>query len=430
MWPRDVPPAPGRRRRSSTTDAAGAGPPSACPATASFVGETVSGAPAGGDAGTSTVVGTPVVAVGGVTWAALARGVVVVVPPAGKAGDAVPGGTVLAGGDVACERAVVVERPVVIVGTVPCGMALGGTVPEGTVSGGTVTGGAGTGGAVTGGAVRVGALTGGGAGAVVVGTVVVLGRPGVVVVGPVVVVARVVVVVGRVVVVVGRVVVVVGGVVVVVGLVVVVTGRAVVEVVEPVVVVPAEVVVVEAWVVLVVRAAVVLVVGPVVVVGGRVVVVTAAVVVVATAVVVVTGALAPEAPSGDDANELTGQARTLTATSASAAAPRRLPLVQGRPAVATFRVVLISVGNSTTVRGPCARRTEERYPESWPCLLFRGTTGRYGRDGNYVGFCGSPHWVLPALLRTGSATQSAQPCVPRSPLGGPWSSPQSRTRRA
>jgi hypothetical protein len=256
----------------------------------------------------------------------------------------------------------------------------------------------------------------------VVGTVVVLGRPGVVVVGRVVVVVgrvvvvvgvgRVVVVVGRVVVVVGvgRVVVVVGPVVVAVGLVVVVTGRAVVDVVEPVVVVPAEVVVVEAWVVLVVRAAVVLVGGQVVVVGERVVVVTAAVVVVATAAVVVTGPLAPEAPPGDDANELTGQASTLTATSASPAAPRRLPLVQGRPAVATFPVVLISVGNSTTVRGPCTRRTEERYPESWPCLLFRGTTGRYGRHGNYVGFCRSPLWVLPALLRTASATQSAQPC--------------------
>jgi hypothetical protein len=133
-------------------------------------------------------------------------------------------------------------------------------------------------------------------------------------------------------------------------------------------------------------------------------------VVVATAAVVVTGPLAPEAPPGDDANELTGQASTLTATSASPAAPRRLPLVQGRPAVATFPVVLISVGNSTTVRGPCTRRTEERYPESWPCLLFRGTTGRYGRHGNYVGFCRSPLWVLPALLRTASATQSAQPC--------------------
>jgi hypothetical protein len=125
------------------------------------------------------------------------------------------------------------------------------------------------------------------------------------------------------------------------------------------------------------------------------VVVRAAVVVVATAAVVVTGALAPEAPPGDDANELTGQASTLTATSASAAAPRRLPLVQGRPAVATFPVVLISVGNSTTVRGPCTRRTEERYPESRPCLLFRGTTGRYGRHGNYAGFCRSPVWVLP-----------------------------------
>jgi hypothetical protein len=136
---------------------------------------------------------------------------------------------------------------------------------------------------------------------------------------------------------------------------------------------------------------------------------TAAVVVVASAGVVVAGALAPATPPGD-AQALTGQATTLAATRASAAARRRLPLVQGRPAVATFRVVLISVGISTTVRGPCARRTEERYPESWPCLLFRGTTGRYGRHGNYVGFCRSPLWVLPALLRTASATQSAQPC--------------------
>jgi hypothetical protein len=221
MWPRDVRPAPGQRRRSSALNAA---------VTASVV-------PAGGDGGTSTVVGVPVVDVGGVTMAALTRGVAVVVPPAGKAGDAVPGGSVLAGGAVACERAVVVERPVVRVGTVPRGIALGGTVPDGTVRGGTETGAAVTGGAVT-------------------------------------------------------------------------------------------------------------------------------------------GALAPEAPPGDDANELTGQARTLSATSASAAAPRLLPVVQRRPAVATFRVVLISVGNSPTVRGPCARRTEERYPQSWPCLLFRGTTGR------------------------------------------------------
>jgi len=134
---------------------------------------------------------------------------------------------------------------------------------------------------------------------------------------------------------------------------------------------------------------VVLVVGRFVVVGGRVVVATAAVVVVASAGVVVAGASAAATPPGD-AQALTGQATTLAATRASAAARRRLPLVQDRPAVATFRVVLISVGISTTVRGPCARRTEERYPESWPCLLFRGTTGRYGRDGNYLGFCGQP----------------------------------------
>jgi hypothetical protein len=123
-------------------------------------------------------------------------------------------------------------------------------------------------------------------------------------------------------------------VVVVVGPVVVVTGRAVVEVPGPVVVVADEVVLVDGWVVLVER--------PVVVVGGCVVVVTTGVVVVATVGVVARGPLAPATPPGD-AQALTGMAMRLTATRASAAAARPQPLVQGRSAVATSPVVLISV---------------------------------------------------------------------------------------
>ncbi len=103
----------------------------------------------------------------------------------------------------------------------------------------------------------------------------------------------------------------------------------------------------------------------------------------------------PPATGPGDADAMVGQVRMVTARRASAAARRPNPLVQGRSAVATSRIVLISVGISTTVRGPCARRTQERYPESWPCLLFGGTTGRCGRDGNYVVFVGGHLGTLP-----------------------------------
>jgi hypothetical protein len=137
----------------------------------------------------------------------------------------------------------------------------------------------------------------------------------------------------------------------------------------PVAVVAAEWVIVDSWEVLVARPVRAPVVAAGVVAAG---VVAAGVV---AAGVVAAGVVAAHATPA--------QARTLNATRASAAAARLQPFVQGRSAVATSRAVLPS-GISTTVRGSCARRTRERYPESWHCLFFGGTTGRYGRDGNFA----------------------------------------------